>query len=225
MNIIGITGRKRSGKDSLANIINETSNNEYIKISFADPMRNIMYDICNPSRKLGMLVPDWDDFNYELEKEFDALVLDTTQSFFKPSLVKALSYKANTPEEVRDNGVKFMKWVKQFENRLFSPREFLQKLGTEFGRKQLGPDVWVETLLSSLDKDKNYIIPDVRFDNEASAIKKYGGEIIRTLRPGTEGCEDTHESESGIDESYVDTTIVAENLTELKDNYLNHYHG
>jgi len=222
MKLIGITGVKRSGKDSLATIIQDYSSEDYKRISFADPMRQIMYDITNYGYDEEIQGP----FDYEKHKEAECLILDTSNPFFAPMLVKVLSYGVSNPGEVAENGHKFMKFIKQFEERYFSPREFLQKLGTEFGREQIGDNVWIDTLLHSLEKDGSYIIPDVRFDNEAKAIKRYGGEIIKTVRITDNPIDDVmyeqavsmtaHKSEAGIDTKYVDHTIVAQDLSQLK---------
>ena len=54
--------------------------------------------------------------------------------------------------------------------------DLLQFLGTEFGRKKFGQDVWVKSAANDLlKKEKDYdifIIDDLRFHNEAD-IKKY----------------------------------------------------
>ena len=212
MKLIGITGRKRSGKDSLATIIKDYSREEYTRVSFADPMRQIMEEVCLFPRP----------YNYETMKEEPVLVLDTTESFFKPMVVKMLSYNADNPDEIHKNGIKFMKFSLQFNKRRFSPREFLQKLGTEFGREQLGENIWVDMLISSLDKEKSYIIPDVRFDNEAEAIRKAGGKVIKVIRPSLEEgpVEDNHSSEAGVYKGLISDTLIADSLSEMKRKWI-----
>ncbi len=63
-------------------------------------------------------------------------------------------------------------------------RELLQRLGTEGGRVALGKDVWVNTLFTQ-PTGPRIVIPDVRFENEAQAIRARGGSVIRIHRPGT----------------------------------------
>jgi hypothetical protein len=60
-------------------------------------------------------------------------------------------------------------------------REFLQKFGTEGVREAVHPNIWVEALFNSYD-NQDWIIPDVRFINEADAVKSRGGILIKTLR-------------------------------------------
>jgi hypothetical protein len=73
-------------------------------------------------------------------------------------------------------------WTKRFDNVPFTPREALQKIGTEVGRNIFHRDFWVQVLESKIDKSKNYVITDVRFPNEIEWIKKQGGLIIEIQR-------------------------------------------
>lgn len=71
-------------------------------------------------------------------------------------------------------------------------REFMQLLGTEAMRFVLHEDVWVNALFANYlpltQSDRggfeypNWIITDVRFPNEAKAIKDRGGILIRVNR-------------------------------------------
>jgi hypothetical protein len=74
-----------------------------------------------------------------------------------------------------------------------TPRQFMQWLGTEFGREMIGPDVWVEAWRRSvcaIADERHPVNPalivadDVRFENEAAAIRAMGGVVIRIERPG-----------------------------------------
>jgi hypothetical protein len=70
-----------------------------------------------------------------------------------------------------------------------TPRHAMQTLGTEWGRA-LGTDLWVnlwrikvERLMKAGDP---VIVDDVRFPNEADAIRALGGKVIKIERPGIE---------------------------------------
>jgi hypothetical protein len=77
-------------------------------------------------------------------------------------------------------------------------RRLLQLIGTECGRECIGEDVWVRRWLASLVEDSEspsaVIADDVRFENEADAIRARGGLIVRVTRPGFDG--DGHASET-----------------------------
>lgn len=71
-----------------------------------------------------------------------------------------------------------------------SPRQFMQMLGTEFGRDMIGPDIWINAFKRNgdelrLDEDvRGIVVDDVRFENEVAAIREMGGVIVRIERPG-----------------------------------------
>lgn len=60
-------------------------------------------------------------------------------------------------------------------------RDFLIKLGTDALRNHFDEDIWVKALLSNIDYEKQdkIIVTDVRFKNEADAIRSLGGKILR----------------------------------------------
>lgn len=76
-------------------------------------------------------------------------------------------------------------------------RRLLQVLGTEAGRKILGENIWVDTVLNKV-KDKNVVITDCRFPNEAKALKNSGGFVVRVERPGMAAINN-HLSETSLD--------------------------
>ena len=72
-------------------------------------------------------------------------------------------------------------WSKKF-GRTFTPREALQKVGTEVGRDVFHKDFWVQALDAKVDFKKNYVITDVRFSNEINWIHNNGGIVIEIQR-------------------------------------------
>ena len=109
-------------------------------------------------------------------------------------------------------------------------RQFLQKIGTDCFRNNLHPNTWVNALFSEYKPAKlseynpsNWIINDVRFPNEAEAIKERGGLLIKINR--NTGYNDTHESETTLD-NYQDWDFVIDNNSskeELFNNLINIY--
>lgn len=104
-----------------------------------------------------------------------------------------------------------------------TPREILQKLGTEVGR-QIHSDVWV---LSLVLRAKNYLatnpsgvilVPDTRFPNEIDVIKQHFQWVktIRVVRPGLPATPfDTHPSETSLDDRN-DWSAVIRNASGLE---------
>jgi len=112
-------------------------------------------------------------------------------------------------------------------------REFLQKLGTDGLRSGLHQQVWVNALFAGYVfsiiryevptraagfRDEHvypkWIITDVRFPNEAIAVKNRRGIMIRINRPGLE--ESNHPSETALD-SYSDFDHIIENNGSMED--------
>lgn len=96
-------------------------------------------------------------------------------------------------------------------------RDFLQKLGTDGLRDGLHTNVWVNALFADYvphntmgsdykEDESNWIITDCRFPNEAEAVKKHGGVIVRINRPGNTAVN-AHPSETALDDWSFDYTI------------------
>lgn len=80
-------------------------------------------------------------------------------------------------------------------------RHMAQTLGTEWGRKLIHPDIWaMRTREFMRANPSNYVIDDLRFENEAAAIRSLGGQVIHIRGRRHEMSEATagHESEKGI---------------------------
>lgn len=93
-----------------------------------------------------------------------------------------------------------------------STRKLLQRMGTEAGRNIHGDDCWIKIAKRKVDAALGpVVITDVRFANEAAAIRSWGGKIIRIDRPGV-GPVNGHCSESLDFE--VDAAILNDSTVE-----------
>lgn len=116
-------------------------------------------------------------------------------------------------EKVADYGWEFVK------DTYPEARRFLQRLGD--GARQFDPEFWVRAgmaqvystrgsrslaMFQHVDAPKPVVITDVRYPNEADAIRDAGGTLVRIVRPGVDD-GDTHESETALDGYEVDATI------------------
>jgi hypothetical protein len=87
-------------------------------------------------------------------------------------------------------------------------RRLLQKGGTEGGRAVFGQDIWIKTWVktaSLLLHQNDVCVSDMRFCNEAAAVRELGGQVWRVHRPGTAAGE--HLSESELDQIVPDKVI------------------
>lgn len=84
-------------------------------------------------------------------------------------------------------------------------RMFLQHLGVAV-RDHVDPDAWVNAALRKALPGGRYAITDVRFPNEAQAIKARGGYVVRVERPGA-GPANAHVSETALDDWDFDAIL------------------
>lgn len=78
-----------------------------------------------------------------------------------------------------------------------TPRWAMQSIGTEWGRELIGSDLWIrawEAALANVPADVPVVVDDCRFPNEAAAVTKAGGILVRVERPGA-GTSSVHASE------------------------------
>lgn len=108
-----------------------------------------------------------------------------------------------------------------------TPRELLQKIGSEWfrdGLKDLVPQInlkesiWIKIarkkIIELLKNGENVVIDDLRFEDEFEMIKELGGKVIMVCRDENINFTPTHQSENGC--SY-DTVIDNNKNTSLKD--------
>ena len=75
-------------------------------------------------------------------------------------------------------------------------REYLQRYGTEAHRDIFGEDFWVQQLDLTGHSNRLVFVTDVRFNNEAAAIRRAGGKIIEVI--GDKAGAYQHRSEAGL---------------------------
>ena len=133
-----------------------------------------------------------------------------TRHNFKDALVQEL--KDNFPDLLtqiviagRDLGFKAMNWNELLEEKPPLMRALLQNYGTDVRRKD-NPHYWTGQWGQALFPIRDTVADDVRFLNEAEAIQREGGIIIRLVRSDilTGG---THVSETEQLEIVADHTI------------------
>jgi hypothetical protein len=83
-----------------------------------------------------------------------------------------------------------------------TPGKLLQIAGTECMRRGMGDSIWVRTLRRRLleQPQVGLLIGDMRFPNEAEAIKSWGGILVKVNRRGLPPTSrDNHISETALD--------------------------
>lgn len=218
MAIIGISGKKQHGKDTIGKIIQYLIYNEdliynegakeKVKIDkaiinleavnskglqelsgweikhFADPLKNIVCTILGCTReqledntfKETLLGEEWSYYyNSFLDTEINRRKIITVEEY------------DSMTETIKNSYIKAV----------YTPRTLLQYIGTDCGRQIIHPNIWVNALMGEY-KSMGYmmgftghgsgpifpdwIVTDVRFPNEAQAIKDREGFLIRVNR-------------------------------------------
>jgi hypothetical protein len=155
------------------------------------------------SRRFGYVKLGWADALYEVALAIDpAITVKKLFGVFK--IQKPLS-----------KIVAKVGWTKAKEN--MEVRNFLQRLGTEVGREKIHPNVWIWALepkiKEHLKKGDSVVVTNCRFENEAEAINRLGGSIIRVVRPGV-GPVNAHSSEAGFANKHAIWEVINDGTIE-----------
>ena len=220
--IIGINGYAGSGKDTVGTII------QYLQADTNIPLKGVLnktpHHIWWLEDRSGWEIKKWAGKLKDIASLLTGIPVESfeDQEFKKTLLGPEWGTVTLNPL----NSIPVFSDI-QF-NSLMSVREFLQKLGTDAIRDGLHTNAWVNALMADYialpqvgperteDNDyklPNWIITDTRFPNEAEAIKKAGGIVIRVDRPGVKPIND-HPSETGLDDWKFDYKIA--NVSDIK---------
>lgn len=99
-----------------------------------------------------------------------------------------------------------------------SPRALMQEVGTDLFRERF-PGVWIEAFKRRVAAIKKIVghddvrATDLRFLDEARAVRELGGIIIRVVKPDLESA-DPHVSETEMDRIVADATVVNSGTVE-----------
>jgi hypothetical protein len=241
--ILGIAGKKRSGKNTLANHIYahvfkhigfDARINELGQLMVKTENGGegvLMLEECFRRDEKGAKIARWlhetiwpNVKSYAFADPLKAICMDffglTWEQCYGDNKNTSTTYNWNTLPSVLTltslkNSVKKSSQrdnIVGAEDGEVTARQFLQFLGTDIFRK-IRYDCWVQRTLDIIKVEKPLLslITDVRFDNEAEAIRQAGGRIIVLTR---DVCErDGHESERGITVQPFDIIIDNQNMS------------
>ena len=249
-NLIGISGKKQSGKDTVGKIIQIITDSPHFtdktvagflkrellspkfKIKkFADALKDIMCIIIGCTREQ---LEDENFKNTELTEQWWYYDIGGY-----PKVILPRNYYPNQ----KDNEI--------YENRYLvkpTPRLFLQLLGTEAGRQIIHPNIWVNALFSNykplntiskintitgkfigtdIDAYPKWIITDMRFPNEVEAVATRNGLLIR-IESKRCNYDDKHPSETaldnfqGFDEIIYNDGTIEELIKKMREILIKH---
>lgn len=215
--IIGISGKSGSGKDLVAGIIQyliwkkRVERGELLQyyptfqdfiqknvggygalsgwkvVKFADKLKDIIClltgctreDLENQDFKKQILPEEW-----------------WFWTFSKFGLKKIIPYDKNGYDETKYRGLILKKPTYRY---------LLTYIGTDLIRDRLHPNAWVIATLAEYKNSDNWLISDLRFNNELKAIKDKGGITIRVNRDNRTFLNTIpHASETELDNAHFD---------------------
>jgi len=186
--IIAFAGSKGHGKSTACDVLYKYG---YQVINFADPLKMMAVELTGVS-----LNECYDLESKERPRHFSISTED----------IYSLLARNNV-----NNFPSFLKGKDSFE--FNSLRQVLQWIGTELFR-EADKNYWINQLMSRIDNRQNYVIGDLRYENEKDAIEAAGGMVIRVIRPSLALPKDVHPSELiNFDCRY---TIINEDLKQFE---------
>jgi hypothetical protein len=207
--LIGISGKIGSGKDTVGKVIQYLSSEAYKKRERS--FESFQRGHTNLDAFGTYYYSPWEIMKFAGKlKEVASLLTGIHVSNFEDQEFK----KTYLPHE-------WDTWYPNLDRpEPMTVRTLLQKVGTDCMRDCLHRNVWVNALFAEFrpnvageDFPSNWIITDCRFPNEALAIKERNGVVIRVTRPGED--PGTHESETALDNWTFD--YVIENNGTIED--------
>lgn len=218
--IIGISGKKQSGKNTSANylhglVLKKERLTEDFTIDGKTGELLVLTDsgwgVFDVTRKDSSFV-EYAEVNmwpyvklYSFADTLKELCVDLFD--LKGEQVYGTDEQKNTPTDILWNDVPGTR-----KKGNMTAREFMQYFGTNVCRK-IKSNVWVDHMMKTIKQEKTNlaIIADVRFPNEVEAIREAGGKVVRLARSNH---KDSHPSECGLDPENFDWSgfdLVIEN--------------
>jgi hypothetical protein len=191
MTIIGLIGKKGSGKTTAARLL---TNKGYKPLAFADAIKQAAADVFDISL---------DILHDPATKETANVPVNLSNTALKAYLWALSDRYMQIHPSVIEEAVGLYNGPKNTS----TPRQLLQVLGSELVRDCVDQDYWLKAIASQIQFDGKYAIHDVRFQNEADYIvNKLGGKLMMIKRPGLVN-SDSHASEQ-FEPKAVDITII-----------------
>jgi cytidylate kinase len=207
--IIGVSGRKQSGKSTVGNLIYSFFMSQLDvseKIFLSESGEIIVSDLYGEKSYEGIFDPyNTSSTDFLIAKCFEALSKSVKIYSFADALKKdicinilGLEYRQCYGTDDEKNEITHLIW----EGKNISAREAMQFIGTDIFRTMYN-NVWVEATLKKIMKEgvPLAIITDCRFPNEVESIKSNGGKVIRLTR---DPFHSDHISESILDKENYD---------------------
>jgi len=192
--ILGISGKKQSGKSSLSSFIKKTydtgldNEDEIAIVSFADELKTLLI------RLLGLKETQC----YGSDEEKNSFVNYFWDNL--PDNIREMYFNKVITTESESSGHIERYTKNELRSGPMTARELMQVFGTDIMRNMFDSNVWINATFRAIESlpQKIIIIQDVRFKTEIQKIISYtNGYIIRLFRSVE---NDVHFSETQLDD-------------------------
>lgn len=193
MKLIGLSGRKQSGKDTVCNLIGALVGSDKVaRVAFADALKIEVYD--------------WIEQGMPVEGIPEVVLLEAILiCYLEPQPLNA------TEEEK-------LLWVDRNKEKL---RKLLQVWGTDY-RRAISDTYWIHMCRNKVaaKASEGYrviVVTDCRFPNEAEMVTDLGGDVVLIARPGLPS-DDDHPSERSMGDydNYAHGIVNEGSIPDLK---------
>lgn len=182
--IIGLGHKAQVGKDTTADIINFLINNSFENNPNILTREYLAHRSLKEKKECRFAVKKFaDKLKYCTSIILGCTVDQLEDPAFKESI---LGEEWWLRKIYRNNNIEYIPY--RPDNQLrgkdelikMTPRMFMERFGTDAGRNNIHANIWVNATMN--DVYDNTILTDVRFPNEAEAIKSRGGILINVDR-------------------------------------------
>lgn len=222
MLILGVSGKKQSGKTTFGNFVMSlylAKMNYCEKILMDEDGQLIISDLLGDTRYEGVfniydIITKFNDprIIHAIEKLQSKIKIYNFADILKVDIcmnMLGLTYEQCYGSDDKKNELTDLKWTDMpgydpdcgWEG-LMTAREVMQFVGTDIFRK-MDTNVWVRSTINKIlrEKPELAIITDCRFPNEVDSIKQIDGKVIRLTRSPFES---DHISETILDKENYD---------------------
>lgn len=201
--IIGLSGKAGVGKNLVANIIQYWLWKSKVESALNTSIHYTLKDFINNSF-IGESLSGWKQISFaDKIKDITCIIIGCTREQLEDREFK---------EKELGEEWSYNEWYNESTYSVIklTPRKIMQIIGTDCGRQMIHSNIWINSTFNNYKNSDNWIITDVRFPNEAKAIKDKKGFLIRINRDSFKNFK--HLSEIALD-NYQFAYIIDNNST------------
>ncbi|URP86486.1 dNMP kinase [Enterobacter phage EC-F2] len=214
--IYGICGKKRTGKDTVAQMVVHNFRNVEV-IALADEIKAILKRSMEHHDNTQLRALAAKNPFYEGDREAPLVMSNNDAYALFSSGIKKLSSRGF----FMSNADVIAHKICEENSQPWTIRRLMQVFGTDIVCK-IDPSIWTSIALQKMLKsyEDHFIITDVRQPHEYKYLSKFGTRFVFLERET--GIEDNHSTEQGLTPGLSDYTILNNGtLDDLKRNVLN----